>query len=798
MNNLGSEEKTNDISPAQMLTIVNEAIDKYIITGEQTDLNIILAFFSLGFTFRLNDDDYEKHITALTKAITMESAQSVQMKAFNYRGDLYLKKNDYDKAFHDFTKIIESNSSEPKQLQDAYLHRSVIYQAKNDNENANADLSKSVELGFKESEAYANRALAYGSKGDKSDYEHALDDYSSAIIIDQKNAVLYKERALIYWRLNKGVEALEDFAIALELHLDKESVIEFLEGPLHEISNSFLPGQDDYDNFPSGFPLSKRLLEFYNDIIVKYPDLTDGYLHRGIYYMSINDYVNAEKDFSAFLIFSGDNVFNLFLQGVCYDQLNDRVKARDNFQRIIQQGIIGSIKIIKSELAKYPPIESGIDFKVFLSEIGQESSIEETSSALIDLIELQSLLGKNVKSQNLLSMAKYLDTLESNPNAVADDLTGEMIRVVFNNYPDYKGLLNTVLVRDGWPVFVINAKLAIMEYIVSQVDVRDWGEINVNVSYEQANGNLYSLHEKVLNQYRNLINIPAHFSKQLQFQLIEVNKKKLQDEAQARIDERNKVIADLSHSIKNLISTIIDPLENMKKDEGFRPEIIHNALRGANLVREIVNAMNLSFKGTLDDFYYDAAHNAEKDSIDLEALVIESLKYSVGNMFDDKYFSNFVQKYFPTREVFNKTKAEWASISQRPGKQDLVSFLAKYFFAIEVSTGTASRYILGNEKGSAIKLLILFQELVFNAVKYSAFVEKEVRSLTIDLAVNPDKISIRVANRFRANLATKTSGIGHIIIDNFSKLLQAQPVTRQTDNIYSVEIEFSNLWGDEE
>ncbi|MFZ4440222.1 MAG: hypothetical protein ACOYOS_17485 [Syntrophales bacterium] len=796
MNNLGSEEKTNDISTAQMLTIVNEAIDKYIVTGEQNDLHIILAFFSLGFAFLLNDDDYEKSITALTKAITMESAQSVQMTAFNYRGDLYLKKNDYDKAFHDFTKVIESNSSEPKQLQDAYLHRSVIYQAKNDNENADADLSKSVELGFKESEAYANRALTYRRKGDKSDYEHALDDYSSAITIDQKNAVLYKERALVYWRLNKGVEALEDFAIALELHLDKESVIEFLEGPLHEISNSFLPGQDDYDNFPSGFPLSKRLLELYNDIIVKYPDLPDGYLHRGIYYMSISDYKNAVTDFSAFLHLNGDNVFILFLQGVCCDQLNDRAKARENFRRIVQQGTIGSIKIIKSELAKYPPIDNGIDFKVFLSVIGESSSIEETLSGLIDLFDLQSLLGKNVNSQGLLSMAKYLDTLESNPNAVPDDLTGEMIKVVFNNYPDYKGSLKDVLDRDTWPVFVINAKLTIMEYIVSQVDVLDWGEIDVNVPYEKANGNIYRFHEKDLNQYKNLINIPVHFSKQLQYQLIEVNKKKLQDEAQARIDERNKVIADLSHSIKNLISTIIDPLENMKKDKDFRPEIIQNALRGANLVREIVNAMNLSFKGTLDDFYYDAAHNAGKDNIDLERLVFESLKYSVGNMFDGKYFSNFVQKYFPTREVFSESKAEWANISQMANKQDIVLFLAKYFFNIEVSAGTASQHILGNEKGSAIKLLILFQELILNAVKYSAFVEKEVRFLNIDLAVTPDTISLRVANRFRENLATKTSGIGHIIIDNFARrLLEGQLDIRQVDNIYAVEIKFSNLWG---
>jgi len=124
-----------------------------------------------------------------------------------------------------------------------------------------------------------------------------------------------------------------------------------------------------------------------------------------------------------------------------------------------------------------------------------------------------------------------------------------------------------------------------------------------------------------------------------------------------------------------------------------------------------------------------------------------------------------------------------------------MSFLEKYFFHIEVSTGVGDQYALGNEKGSAIKLLILFQELIFNAVKYSAFVEKELRFLKIDLTINPDRIAICVANRFRENLATKTSGIGHIIIDNFAKLLQAHPVVSQNEGIYSVAIEFSNIWG---
>lgn len=748
-------------------------------------------------------DDLDLAITFFTENIQRAPRQMV---FYLDRGNAYLKKKDYDSAFQDFTKVIKSKS-EPKNLQDAYVRRSIVHQLKNDTENADADFSKAIELGLSESEAYANRAAIYKQI---KEYTNAITDYTNAINIDQNNPHTYAGRAWSYWSSShysdnqgtsgyRGDDALSDLKAALDLNLDAESIINFLNGPLYQISNVLLPGEDYCYYFRKDFPLPTRLLDLYNDIILKYPDLPDGYLHRGIYFMSIHDYENAIADFSAYLRFNSDNIFIIFLQGVCYDRFSDRAQAIKNYQRIVRQGALGCIKKIKTELKIYPPIDNEIDLNVFLSVVGQISSIEETLLTLIDYFDLDSARGWNEKAslnrEALTTFANYLDALPSNPDAPIDKMTNEMIKAVFNNYPQYTESPQYVLSRDGWPIFAINANLSIMEYIVSHVKVLDWGELYDAIPYEQANGFFYRFHEKELNQYCELITIPVNFSKQLQYQLIELNKKKVEEEVQARIDERNKVIADLSHSIKNLISTIIDPLENMQKEKFVQPATIQNALRGANLVREIVNAMNLSFKGSLDDFYFDAAHNTGRDSMNLEAIMMGSLKYSVGNMFDGKYFSNFVHKYFPTREIFSEAKTSWANISQTSNKQELMSFLEKYFFHIEISSVVGKQYVLGNEKGSAIKLLILFQELIFNAVKYSAFVEKELRFLNIDLKINPDHIAIRVANHFRENLVTKTSGIGHIIIDNFAKLLQAKPEVIQKDGVYSVYIEFSNLWG---
>jgi len=263
--------------------------------------------------------------------------------------------------------------------------------------------------------------------------------------------------------------------------------------------------------------------------------------------------------------------------------------------------------------------------------------------------------------------------------------------------------------------------------------------------------------------------------------------------AQARVDERNKVIQDLSHSIKNLISTIIDPLNNLKKEKEVKPAIIDDALKGANLIREIVNAMTLSFKGSIEDFYYDA-RNIDKDRTDLQSALVESLISSVGNMFDGKYFPDFQTEYFASEDIIEKAESEWTRISQSKNLHEITAFLRKYFFDCDFSFDNAAKYAMGNEKGAAIKLLILFQELIQNAVKYSAFVSRENRRLRIVFNDTPEQIIVRIENRYNDRINVSTSGIGHVIVENFCKLIETEPVVTKENGIYAVEIRFANFW----
>jgi len=270
------------------------------------------------------------------------------------------------------------------------------------------------------------------------------------------------------------------------------------------------------------------------------------------------------------------------------------------------------------------------------------------------------------------------------------------------------------------------------------------------------------------------------------------NKNKI---ARAKIEERNKTIADLSHSIKSMISSVIDPLENLKKEKDVKPIIIDNALRGSNLIREIVNAMSLSFKGSFDDFIYDAKHNSEKESLNINSMFIESLKHSVINMFDGKYFYDFTHKYFPLKNSFLKAKEDWKKISQLHDKQKIEKFLKNHFFDINFDFDKSVKYTIGSEKGSAIKLMILLQEIIFNAVKYSSFVKKDERFLKIKFSASKEKITIKVENKYKPKVKTKTTGLGHVIIENFAKLLNTKPVIKKSNDIYSISITFKNFWG---
>ena len=266
--------------------------------------------------------------------------------------------------------------------------------------------------------------------------------------------------------------------------------------------------------------------------------------------------------------------------------------------------------------------------------------------------------------------------------------------------------------------------------------------------------------------------------------------------SKVKIQERDLVIADLSHHIKNLVKSVIDPLKLCLEKE--KNPSIENAIRGADLIRQMVNAMNLTSKGSFADFIHDANENKGVDAVKLYSVILESLKCSIGNMFDSKYFNVFMLKYMPTRDFFNNVKTDWAKVSGSNKIEDILEFCRKHFFDIELKADSSIDLMIGNSRGSAIKIMILFQEAILNAVKYAAFVPEDKRKIVISIDSDSQSFRFEVRNSYLPEQNVKGSGLGHIIIGNFCKLLDSEPVIVKTDNEFALQIKFKNIWSQHE
>lgn len=262
----------------------------------------------------------------------------------------------------------------------------------------------------------------------------------------------------------------------------------------------------------------------------------------------------------------------------------------------------------------------------------------------------------------------------------------------------------------------------------------------------------------------------------------------------ARLDERNKIIADLSHSLKNIVATLTDPLENLRQTKEYVDITIENALRGANLVREITNAMNYSLKGSVEDFYYDAINNNGHDSQTLAGMVTTSLRNSVANMFDTKYFQKFSRKYLTDKESYYCAKTDWAKSTNCDETNEIIPFLEKHFLNIKVDLNDIGNLAIGNDKGSAVKLLTIINEMILNAIKYSAFVDRSDRFIRIKFSGNKKQITFSVENSYKPRVKAKTTGMGHVILRNFAEMLNTPLEIKMGKNVYSVNFKIQNFW----
>lgn len=257
------------------------------------------------------------------------------------------------------------------------------------------------------------------------------------------------------------------------------------------------------------------------------------------------------------------------------------------------------------------------------------------------------------------------------------------------------------------------------------------------------------------------------------------------EEARIRAEERQAVLYEMSHHIKNLVVSVIDPLENMV---GTVPDnskhVLADAINGANMIRQIVFFITNSYRSTVEDFLYDLS-NPENNPQTIESLFESTLRASVANMFDKQTHGKYMREFFRSKDFFAKAKKDWYDTRDLSG---VIRFMNETMnIKTDIALDSFQSIRIGDAKGSATNLAILFNELIMNMLKALAYVPEKDRLFLVSLEKDDDMIVFHFANT-SINAGTISHGYGKTIVTNIAKGLGGTLSSQTNGNQYSVEM----------
>jgi tetratricopeptide (TPR) repeat protein len=229
------------------------------------------------------------------KAITLDSNFA---QAYYYRGNVYSRNDDYDKAIADYSQAIKLGLEIYTRRGDAYLEKGDLDKAIADFDEAirlnYAAYRKDVEAGGLNSKLYylapsphILRADAYLKKGD---YGKAIAGYEEALWVDYGNeysieAVMKLERAL---KLQAGEDAPADFSNAgFGYHSNCKSRLYCAKSYAYSASTVYSYGID-FD----------KAIRYYDTLIIMVPTYANAFYNRGMAHYKNGGYDKAIADYN--------------------------------------------------------------------------------------------------------------------------------------------------------------------------------------------------------------------------------------------------------------------------------------------------------------------------------------------------------------------------------------------------------------------------------------------------------------------------------------------------------------------
>ena len=143
-----------------------------------------------------------------------------------YKGLTCQNREQYNQAIEHYTETLKLNPNNAN----AYYNRGIAYGDKGDNDRAIGDLTKTIEINPNDDAAYNNRGMAYWDKGD---YNRAIDDYTKTIQLNPNNDA-YNNRGMAYGDKGDYNRAIADFNKAIGLKPDFTDAHENLQYCLQE------------------------------------------------------------------------------------------------------------------------------------------------------------------------------------------------------------------------------------------------------------------------------------------------------------------------------------------------------------------------------------------------------------------------------------------------------------------------------------------------------------------------------------------------------------------------------------
>ncbi|MFA7056637.1 MAG: tetratricopeptide repeat protein [Candidatus Cloacimonadales bacterium] len=608
-----------------------------------------------------------------------------------------------------------------------------------------------------------SRASSFRSK---SEYKRAIEDYNKSISLNPVNDATYYLRGECYDKLGNNELAIRDYSKAIELNKKQ---------PLYYFSRG------------SSLSKNRQYEDAINDLLISETELKISNFSISLCYIELKIYDKAQEFIDKAIKYNTNDAILYIYQALISTKLNDKDKFNYSIERFLASWTQSS-----SELKK--KLVDAVKFDHKYTEYNLDSVFEESPEQVLFvlvselnyhytllLVEILFKLDKNnIINDKYFKLVSFLDSFDENIKAYPEEFS-DLYFDIFKERISFEKNSYNLDIKYRFKYNLIN-------HIIDSV-------------FEPKNIN--NLLKSELMRYVEMLNLFRQLLININGQMIEEIKKKEQQKAKeiadARVKERNEVIAKLSHSVKNLLrSAVIDPLSHMEKTHLYNGKNLSDALKGANLIREIVNGINLSFRGTTDDFYYDAENNSY-EPYSLYSMLIDSFKHSVSNMLDGKYFNVFMKQYFPTREKYQEAVQEWESENQHDEEENVLEYINKHLGLLTFNYSLDKDLSIGNQKGSAIKLLILFQEMIFNAIKYSSFVNYDERLISINInKTEKNEINFQVSNKYNPEIQAKSSGLGSIIIENFCDLLSGRLEKSIADDIYKVTLIIPDFWKEKE